>query len=75
MIHDLETVVLMTDIDEFGLKAGDIGAVVLVHGEGRSYEVEFVTLNGETVAVITVKAQQIRRIREGEIAHVRSVEA
>ncbi|MBL8154510.1 MAG: DUF4926 domain-containing protein [Anaerolineae bacterium] len=74
MIEELETVVLTSDIPEYGLQAGDLGAVVLVHGSGRAYEVEFVTLSGETVALITVRADQIRRIQEGEIAHVRMVQ-
>ncbi|MCC6802470.1 MAG: DUF4926 domain-containing protein [Anaerolineae bacterium] len=73
MIEELETVVLTSDIPEYGLKAGDIGAVVLVHDSGRSYEVEFVTLRGDTVAVITVKPDQVRLIQEGEIAHARMV--
>ncbi len=73
MIKELETVVLTNDIPEHGLMAGDIGAVVLVHGSGRSYEVEFVTLSGDTVAVVTVKPEQVRRIQEGEIAHARMV--
>ncbi len=75
MIEELETVVLTSDLPEHGLKAGDIGAVVLVHGSGHSYEVEFVTLSGDTVAVVTVKPDQVRRIQEGEIAHARMVSA
>jgi hypothetical protein len=74
MIEELETVVLTNDIENYGLRAGDIGAVVLVHSSGNSYEVEFVTLNGDTVAVVTVKANQVRRVQEGEIAHVRMVQ-
>ncbi len=74
MIQELETVVLVTDIPEHGLRAGDIGAVVLVHASSTSYEVEFVTLSGETVAVITVKDSEVRRVLDGEIAHVRMVE-
>jgi hypothetical protein len=75
MIEELETVVLTDDLDEYGLKAGDIGAVVLVHGNGESFEVEFVTLSGGTVAVVTLKSSQIRRIYEDEIAHARKVVA
>ena len=75
MIEELETVVLTNDIPEHGLKAGDIGAVVLVHSSRQSYEVEFITLSGDTVAVITVKSDQVRRIQEGEIAHARMVNA
>ncbi len=73
MIEELETIVLTTDVPEHGLKAGDIGAVVLVHSSGERYEVEFVTLSGETVAVVTLSGDMIRRIHEDEIAHVRSV--
>jgi hypothetical protein len=73
VIEELDTVVLTTDMNDYGLKAGDIGAVVLVHGAGKAYEVEFVTLDGDTVAVLTATPDQIRRIREGEIAHARMV--
>jgi hypothetical protein len=31
---------------ECGLQAGDVGWVVMVHGGGAGYEVEFVTLAG-----------------------------
>ena len=75
MIEELETVVLTRDLPEYDLEAGDIGAVVLVHDSGRSYEVEFVTLSGDTIAVVTVTADQIRRIQEGEIAHARTIQA
>jgi hypothetical protein len=73
MIEELETIVLTMDMPEHGLQAGDIGAVVLVHSNGERYEVEFVTLSGDTVAVVTLTADMIRRIYEDEIAHVRSV--
>lgn len=75
MIEELETVVLTKDVPEHDLRAGDIGAVVLVHSSGERYEVEFVTLSGDTVAVITVSPDMIRRIQEDEIAHVRTVKA
>jgi len=42
----LDTVVLAVDLPEYGLIQGDLGTVVLVHGN-RGYEVEFVTLDGE----------------------------
>jgi hypothetical protein len=32
MIQELETVVLTADLPEYGLRAGDIGTVVLTHG-------------------------------------------
>jgi Domain of unknown function (DUF4926) len=54
MIKELDTVVLTRDIPERQLCQGDLGAVVLVHADGQAYEVEFVTLGGETVAVMTL---------------------
>jgi hypothetical protein len=53
----------------------DIGAVVMVHQQGQGYTVEFMTLGGETVAVVTLAAEQVRPIRANEIAHVREVSA
>ncbi len=50
MIKELDRVVLTVDLPEHGLQEGDIGTVVLVHRGGEGYEVEFVALDGETVA-------------------------
>ena len=48
--------------------------VVLVHGN-RGYEVEFMTHDGETVAVTSLEAAQVRPIAHREVAHVRSIQA
>jgi len=73
MIRELDTVVLMHDIDQHGLKAGDIGAVVLCHGDGEAFEVEFVTGEGLTVAVLTLTAQEVRPIQAQEVLHARDL--
>jgi hypothetical protein len=73
MIHELEVVVLKRDLPEVRLKAGDVGTVVLIHQGGAGYELEFATLNGETLAVVTLPAEAIRSIGPREIAHARSV--
>ncbi len=75
MIQELDRVVLTGDISEHDLRAGDVGTVVLVHGDGEGYEVEFVALDGETVAVVSVFAAQVRPIQRHEIAHARRIEA
>jgi hypothetical protein len=75
MIAELDRVVLTTDLPEHGLQRGDLGTVVLVHSGGAAYEVEFMTLDGATLAVVTLTGGQIRGIHPGEIAHVRSVQA
>ncbi len=73
MITELDSVVLAVDLPEHGLEAGDIGTVVLEHGDGRGYEAELVTLDGETVAVVSLFPSQVRPIGRREIAHVRRV--
>jgi hypothetical protein len=72
MINELETVVLTADLPEHGLKAGDLGTVVLVHTQG-GYEVEFMTLDGETMAMLSLSPNQVRPVSRREIAHARSV--
>jgi hypothetical protein len=69
----LDRVVLATELPEHGLEKGDLGTVVLVHRDGRGYEVEFVTLDGETVAVVSLYPSQVRPIAHREIAHARAV--
>ncbi len=54
--HDV--VILTTDLPDQGLKAGDFGAVILV--AGGTVEVEFVNLQGDTVAVVDLKPDQYR---------------
>ena len=58
MIDELDEVVLTCDLPDHGLAAGDIGTVVLVHDEGKGYEVEFMTLDGETIAVATLRGSR-----------------
>jgi len=70
---ELETVVLACDLPEHGLCQGDLGTVVMVHADGAGYEVEFVTLDGETIAVVTLSDSQLRPVVRGQIAHVRKV--
>jgi hypothetical protein len=73
MINELNTVVLAHDIEEYGLKEGDIGAVVHVYKEDVAYEVEFITGEGETIAVLTLVPGDIRIMGEREILHVREL--
>ena len=75
MIKEHECVVLTKDLTAEGLKAGDIGTVVHIHSGGAGYEVEFMTLAGETVTVVTLLPQQLRSIARREIAHVRALQA
>jgi hypothetical protein len=75
MIQELEDVILTCELPQYGLAAGDIGTVVLVHKGGEGYEVEFTTLDGETIAVVTLTADQVRPSKQREIAHARNLAA
>jgi hypothetical protein len=75
MIKELDSVVLNDDLPKHGLERGDIGTVVLIHGDGKGYEVEFVSLDGKTMAVISLSPSQVRPIGRGEIAHARTMES
>lgn len=72
MIKELDTVVLTEDLPEHGLVRGDLGTVVLMHA-GKGYEVEFVTLDGETLAVVSLFPNQVRPVARREIAQARAV--
>ncbi|MFB2971392.1 DUF4926 domain-containing protein [Aerosakkonema sp. BLCC-F183] len=71
MIPELDQIALTTDLPEYSLKTGDIGTVVLVHQKGLGYEVEFMTLTGHTVAIISLFSSQVRAIGDREIAQAR----
>ena len=73
MIKELDIVVLKHDIKEHGLTEGDIGAVVHCYSEGNLYEVEFVTAEGKTIAVLTLTMNDIRLMKNKEILHVREI--
>jgi len=72
MIRELDTVVLSHDLKEHGLTRGDVGAVVHAYADARAYEVEFVTGEGMTIAVLTLTTSDIRPMQQQEILHVRS---
>lgn len=73
MIQELDRVVLTRDLTKKNLKAGDVGTVVLVYKNGEGFEVEFMTLGGETFAVETLMKDDVRPISQREITHARAV--
>jgi putative heme iron utilization protein len=75
MLQELERVALIDDLPGHGLKAGDIGMVVHVYAGHKGYEVEFVTVNGELVALVSVYPSQIRQLEPNEIASARRVKS
>ena len=73
MIDELDLVVLKRDFPKERLAVGDVGSVVLVHQQGAGYEVEFTTLSGATIAVVTLDASDVRPVEAREIVHARAV--
>lgn len=73
MINELDLVVLLHDDDVHGLKSGDVGTVVHCYKDGKGYEVEFVTAQGKTIAVLTLTNMEIRPFEHSEILHVRDI--
>ena len=74
-IRELDQVELTAPLPSDRLVAGDVGTIVLVHREGEAFEVEFLTFGGETIAVTTVLASQVRPITNRDITHTRLVES
>ncbi|HRQ72735.1 MAG TPA: DUF4926 domain-containing protein [Phycisphaerales bacterium] len=68
---ELQRVVLTTDLPQHGLAAGDVGTIVDVYAGGQGYEVEFVTLTGDTIGVCTVTAAQVRAVEDSDVTHAR----
>jgi len=73
MIKEHNRIVLLKDLPEDGLQAGDVGTVVHIHRQGEAFEVEFMTLDGGTVAVVTLLSSQIRAVSKRDITHVREL--
>jgi hypothetical protein len=72
--RELDTVVLARDLPEAGLRAGDLGAVVLVYGAPdapEALEVEFVTASGRTQALRTLGPGDVRPVRDDDLLAVR----
>jgi hypothetical protein len=68
--RELDTVVLLRDMPEAGLRAGDLGAVVLVHAPD-AIEVEFFDASGMTLALETLSAGVVRAARDDDLPAVR----
>jgi uncharacterized protein DUF4926 len=75
MIREHERAVLKVSVPAEKLEAGDVGTVVHVYRDGQAYEVEFLTLDGRTAAVVTLESDQVRPVGQREITHAREMAA
>lgn len=71
MIAQLDSVVLLKDFPDYGLEKGDLGSVVFIHESGKAFEVEFVTLMGDPLGVLTLTTEEVRPISARDVPHVR----
>jgi hypothetical protein len=72
-INELDAVALTCDLPEHGLMRGDVGTVVLTHGNGAAFEVEFVGYDGRTVALMTLERSRVRPPQARDIPHAREL--
>ena len=66
----LDTVVLIRDLPDLGLREGDLGAVVELY-EPDGLDVEFVTASGRTEALVTLSENDVRPVRDSDLISVR----
>lgn len=67
-----DSVVLIRNLPEHGLRVGDLGAIVHIH-EPDAFEVEFFKASGETQAVIAVNDSDLRPAERNDLESMRRV--
>lgn len=64
MFDEYEVVQLVHDLASTGVRAGTRGTIVMVYpSDPPEYEVEFMDFEGNTLAVETVRADQIAKVQ------------
>jgi hypothetical protein len=71
MVKENDRIVLTCDVAEHALMAGDVGTVIHLYRGGEALEVEFLSLDGESLAIATLLAAQVRPVGNREITHAR----
>ena len=72
----LDTVVLARDLPEHDLRRGDLGTVVELYppdGALRGVEVEFATVAGRTIALVSLSKEDVRPIGDFDLPTVRTL--
>lgn len=73
MISEFEQVALTQDFPESGLKAGDVGTVVDITPNGKQLTLEFFNFSGDTVTVMAVRPEHVRRLESNDVIHARAI--
>jgi hypothetical protein len=76
MFKEHEQIVLTADV--FGdegedMKSGDVGTIIHIHPDKEALVVEFMSRNGETMAIATVLPSQARSVTSADLTHARTV--
>jgi hypothetical protein len=71
-VHPLDVVVLAHDVLAYGLRRGDLGAVVEVY-RPDAIGVEFVAASGRTQALVTLRPADLRAVKDDDLVAVRSI--
>lgn len=71
MIKEHDSFILTKDISGLQLQSGDMGIVVAIHEQANAFEVEFMTLEGQTIAVETLDSKDIRPVTSPMMPHIR----
>ena len=72
-IIELSNVALTCELPEYGLLVGDVGTIVHTYPDNKAYEVEFVSGQGETLALVQLSHNKVRSLNRHEILQVRSL--
>ena len=73
MFDENAQVVLERSLPSLGLEPGDEGVVVHIYANGAAYEVEFLSLDGNTIGVATVEAADLRQASGRAVLHEREL--
>ena len=76
MFKEHEQIVLTAEVlgDEGeALKPGDVGTLIHIHPDEEAAVVEFLSLDGDTVALATVLPSQMRPVTGADLTHARTV--
>lgn len=76
MFEEYEQIVLTADVlgDEGEeLKPGDVGSILYIHPNQEAFVVEFISLDGETAVIATVRSSQARAVTSTDFTHARTI--
>lgn len=66
-MKEYDEVALSVDLPDEGLREGDTGVIVDVLANGEAFVIEFFTVDGETIGVEILKANEVRPVQVDEV--------